>query len=105
MDSTTARVVSIDSTKLILEGDFNGSEQLLYRPGHEILIVSKADIDDLEAECSVLDGEIDEARAAAERAESRQADVEKLLEKARQDLQDEEDSHRETTLRLRALES
>ncbi|AUS34633.1 hypothetical protein C1M55_28300 [Rhodococcus qingshengii] len=100
MDETAARIVSIGQTELLLEGDFDASDQLNYRPGHEILIVRKVDIADLEYECSVLDGEIDEARAAAERAESRQADVEKLLDTARKDLQDEEDSHRDTTRQL-----
>lgn len=100
MDETAARIVSIGQTELLLEGDFDASDQLNYRPGHEILIVKKDYIADLEYQCSEGEGALEYVRADLESAIERQEAAERELDKARKDLQDEEDSHRDTTRQL-----
>ncbi|MFM9261840.1 hypothetical protein ACKAMS_24700 [Rhodococcus sp. 5A-K4] len=97
MSESTARIVSIGQTEVVLEGDFDGTDQLQFRPGREIRFVSAQEFEDLQASaneayfCGCEDAGVH--KVARKRAEDER-------DKARKDLQDEEDSHRDTIRQL-----
>lgn len=97
MSESTGRIVSIGQTEVVLEGDFDGTDQVQFRPGHEVRFVSAQEFDDLRESaytgyfCGCEDA--DPHKVARKQAEAER-------DKARKDLQDEEDSHRDTIRQL-----
>lgn len=87
MEGTPARTVSIDHKRLLLEGDFDGSEQLLYRPGHGILIVDRDEIDSLENAVSESEGALDYVRDDLERTEASLEKAERQLAEALEEIE------------------
>lgn len=90
---TECRVASITSTTLVLEGDFDGNDQLALRPDREAFICSRTEIVDIESD-------VEAARATADDAESDAAEAVRNQEDAEAKLEAERAAHAETKRQL-----
>jgi hypothetical protein len=73
---TEAHVVSTTSRTMVLDGEFDGNDQLTYRPDRKVILVESGAIEELETELAEVDENARESGAIAERARQRLADVE-----------------------------
>jgi chromosome segregation ATPase len=87
---TEAHVVSTTSRTMVLDGEFDGNDQLTYRPDRKVILVESGAIEELETELAEVDENARESGAIAERARQRLADVEQERDALREKLDDAE---------------